>query len=146
MAGTPSVDAVDTSQQDMTQQDSESQSSKSQSSSLQRILIKATGIVLTLVLVFWGTHAISQSDPYTSAVLELTGNASRGKEIFVTNCATCHGLEANGEVGPDLRSVSEHKSRSALIKQVISGKTPPMPQFQPNEKDMADLLSFLETL
>ncbi|MGB3291490.1 MAG: cytochrome c, partial [Phormidesmis sp.] len=84
--------------------------------------------------------------PYVHSVLQLTGDHSRGREIFQLNCATCHGLERAGEVGPDLHGVSERKSRSALIHQVISGQTPPMPQFQPNEKDMADLLSFLETL
>ncbi|RDH51814.1 cytochrome C, partial [Mastigocladus laminosus WC112] len=32
------------------------------------------------------------------------------------------------------------------IHQVISGDTPPMPKFQPSAKEMADLLSYLETL
>ncbi len=101
---------------------------------------------LALGIVLWGVHALQESDPYVQSVLHLTGDASRGREIFQLNCATCHGLEAAGEVGPDLHGVSERKSRVALIEQVTSGKTPPMPQFQPNERDMADLLSFLETL
>jgi len=104
------------------------------------------GVAIALASLIWALVAHTHSDPYVSSVLQLTGDAGRGKEIFITNCATCHGLEAGGEVGPDLHSVSERKSRRALIEQVISGKTPPMPQFQPNEKDMADLLSFLETL
>jgi hypothetical protein len=33
-----------------------------------------------------------------------------------------------------------------LIQQVVSGNTPPMPQFQPEAKDMADLLEYLEQL
>lgn len=93
-----------------------------------------------------GIYALTPNDPYVQDVLQLTGNPSRGQDLFQLNCATCHGLEADGEVGPDLHDVSERRSRSALITQVISGQTPPMPQFQPNERDMADLLAFLETL
>lgn len=104
------------------------------------------GLLLAAVLTFWAVHTVRTSDPYVHSVLQLVGNRSRGREIFQLNCATCHGLDQAGVVGPDLHSVSERKSRLALIQQVISGKTPPMPQFQPNEKDMADLLSFLETL
>ncbi len=107
------------------------------------------GILVLLIAVgitFWATRSLRAQDPYVQSVLQRVGDANRGQEIFQMNCATCHGLAAAGEVGPDLRAVSERKSRVALIEQVISGKTPPMPQFQPNEKDMADLLSFLETL
>lgn len=113
---------------------------------LRRTVLLVVGIVMAAAIAFWGAHTMGQSDPYVHSVLEIAGDAKRGREIFQLNCATCHGLEASGEVGPDLHNVSERKSRVALIDQVISGKTPPMPQFQPNEKDMADLLSFLETL
>ncbi|MEM6449086.1 MAG: cytochrome c [Cyanobacteria bacterium P01_D01_bin.105] len=117
-----------------------------QTSLVQRVVLGIVSFVMAIALVFWGVHAFGRQDPYVGSVLQLTGDVSRGKEIFVMNCATCHGLKADGEVGPDLRNVAERKSRAALIEQVISGKTPPMPQFQPNERDMADLLSFLETL
>mgnify|MGYP001796553702 CR=1 FL=1 len=114
--------------------------------SIQRVLLMVAGLVLLLCLSLWGMYSLRPSDPYIQSVLQLTGDADRGREIFQLNCATCHGLDADGEVGPNLRDVSERKSKVALIKQVISGQTPPMPQFQPNERDMADLLSFLETL
>lgn len=117
-----------------------------QSSLLQRVLLSVVSFAIAIALLVGGYHAFATTDPYITSVLQLTGDATRGREIFIMNCATCHGLEANGEVGPDLRNVSERKSRAALIDQVISGQTPPMPQFQPNERDMADLLSFLETL
>jgi mono/diheme cytochrome c family protein len=85
-------------------------------------------------------------DPYIHNVLALHGNVTQGNAIFQMNCSGCHGLEANGKVGPSLRAVSTRKSRLALIEQVISGKTPPMPQFQPSPQEMADLLSYLESL
>jgi len=119
---------------------------KESSRSIRRVGAMVVSLVLLLCLSLWGLYSLQPSDPYIQSVLQLAGDAERGHDIFQLNCATCHGLEAAGEVGPDLHDVSERKSRVALIQQVISGQTPPMPQFQPNERDMADLLSFLETL
>lgn len=113
---------------------------------LQRAWIAVGALLIVAGTVFWTTHALGSQDPYARSVLQLAGDAERGQEIFQLNCATCHGLSAGGEVGPNLHNVSERKSRVALIRQVTSGQTPPMPQFQPNEKDMADLLMYLETL
>lgn len=48
--------------------------------------------------------------------------------------------------GLSLRDISAHKSRASLIRQVIKGDTPPMPQFQPSPQIMSDLLAYLETL
>lgn len=124
----------------------ESQADRRNNSLVRQVVTTIVGLALALGVVLWGAHALQASDPYVQGVLQLTGDVGRGREIFQLNCATCHGFEEVGEVGPDLHGVSERKSRVALIQQVTSGQTPPMPQFQPNKKDMADLLSFLETL
>ncbi len=113
---------------------------------MRRTITVVVGLLFLLCFSLGGVYALTPNDPYVQSVLQLTGDADRGHDIFQLNCATCHGLEASGEVGPDLHNVSERRSRSALITQVTSGQTPPMPQFQPNQRDMADLLSFLETL
>jgi mono/diheme cytochrome c family protein len=83
---------------------------------------------------------------YVRTVLNRPGDVKQGEAIFQMNCAVCHGATGNGNVGPSLRSVAARKSREGLIAQVISGKTPPMPQFQPSEQTMADLLSYLGSL
>ena len=85
-------------------------------------------------------------DPYIDQVLSYKGNIERGEAIFQVNCASCHGINGDGNVGPSLLSVSKHKSEIQIIEQVVSGKTPPMPKFQPSEQDMADLLSYLKQL
>lgn len=85
-------------------------------------------------------------DPYVHEVLALEGDAVLGHAIFQINCSGCHGIMADGKVGPSLKSVSSRKSRTKLIEQVISGQTPPMPKFQPSPQEMADLLSYLEGL
>lgn len=105
---------------------------------------------LTVVLIiFVANLAIRQwqlKDPYLKNVLSLTGDSIRGAAIFQMNCSGCHGLQADGRVGPSLQGVSKRKSKIGLIHQVTSGDTPPMPQFKPSPQDMADLLSYLEKL
>lgn len=101
------------------------------------------GVVLAGVFAF---YQLQTADPYIKSVLTLSGDPVNGHAIFQTNCAGCHGLEAQGRVGPSLDHISKRRSRVSLIHQVISGDTPPMPQFQPNPQEMADLLGFLEKL
>jgi mono/diheme cytochrome c family protein len=93
-----------------------------------------------------GWHSLQESNPYINSVLTKTGDPTLGHAIFQINCSGCHGLDARGRVGPSLRDISKRKSPHSLIEQVTSGNTPPMPQFQPNPQEMADLLSYLETL
>lgn len=106
------------------------------------------GIALLLVALAStiSIHLVRVSEPYIHDVLSLTGDSIRGKAIFQINCAGCHGVQADGRVGPSLHNVSKHKSEVGLIQQVISGQTPPMPKFQPSPQEMADLLSYLEKL
>lgn len=113
---------------------------------IQRIALMALAILLALLLGIFAVRIVRASDPYVKTVLSLTGDPVQGHAIFQINCAGCHGLEADGRVGPSLQGVSKHKSPYGLIHQVISGETPPMPKFQPSTKEMADLLSYLETL
>lgn len=118
----------------------------SSSSSLQRLLVFAGVLIACLLAAFFVVRHVYAADPYVQAVLALEGDRDRGQDIFQMNCAVCHGIEADGEVGPSLLGVSARKSKSKLIQQVVSGNTPPMPQFQPEAKDMADLLEYLEQL
>jgi mono/diheme cytochrome c family protein len=113
---------------------------------LQRFILVVLAILLTIFLSIFVIRVVQASDPYVKTVLSLKGDSVQGHAIFQINCAGCHGLEAYGRVGPSLQSVSRRKSQYGLIHQVTSGETPPMPKFQPNTKEMADLLSYLETL
>lgn len=106
------------------------------------------GVVLCLLVCLGGLGwwAWYQTDPYVQEVLHLAGNLNRGQAIFQTNCSVCHGLMANGNIGPSLQGVSQRRSPPRLIEQVIGGQTPPMPKFQPKAQDMADLLRYLQSL
>ncbi|MCS6814412.1 MAG: cytochrome c [Cyanobacteria bacterium] len=113
---------------------------------VQSVSVAILMVALIVLCVIFGIRYWQASDPYVSSVLLLQGDPQRGHAIFQLNCAGCHGMQADGMVGPSLLGVRARKSKVGLIHQVISGKTPPMPQFQPDSQDMADLLSYLESL
>ncbi|MFE1745247.1 c-type cytochrome [Coleofasciculus sp. H7-2] len=113
---------------------------------MQRLSLMALAAFLVILLALVGVNLFRVSDPYVKTVLTRTGDPVKGHAIFQMNCAGCHGLEAHGRVGPSLEAISKRKSRVRIIHQVISGDTPPMPQFQPSAQEMADLLRYLEKL
>ena len=62
------------------------------------------------------------------------------------NCAGCHGIKAQGLVGPNLQKVTYQQSDPKIINQIVKGQTPPMPSFQMEPQTMADLLAYLDSL
>ena len=98
-----------------------------------------------VVLVLWVLGS-AQRDPYIKASLELQGVVDHGGQLFRINCAGCHGLAGQGLVGPSLQGVSNNVKDPALVHQIISGETPPMPSFEMEPQSMADLLAYLHTL
>jgi len=114
--------------------------------SVQRIVVLVMTVFVVLLMLTIGIIASQRMEPYARDVLALKGNLVQGRAIFQMNCAGCHGSQADGRVGPSLLDVSSRKSKVSIIHQVTSGQTPPMPQFQPSPQEMADLLSYLETL
>lgn len=111
-----------------------------------RLLTIAIVILLICGSSVLGIYWQNSSDPYTRAVLSLEGDSQNGLAIFQINCAGCHNLGADLNVGPKLENISKRKSKRELIEQVVSGKTPPMPKFQPSEQEMADLLGYLSKI
>ncbi|MEM9274199.1 MAG: cytochrome c [Cyanobacteria bacterium P01_F01_bin.143] len=103
-------------------------------------------LMLICAIIGASIYFYPEESPYCQEVLSLEGNVQKGRDIFQINCAACHGATAEGNVGPSLRNVSRRKSKIALINQVVSGNTPPMPKFKPNSQEMADLLSYLEQI
>lgn len=52
-------------------------------------------VVITFILIVgWYLHEVSE--PYVQEVLSLKGDMNKGRAIFKTNCAECHGLQADG--------------------------------------------------
>ena len=101
--------------------------------------------VLTCVLLVLWVMGSSARNPYVIATRSLSGDAEHGGLLFRINCAGCHGIAGQGLVGPSLRGVSDRLSDPQLIHQVVSGETPPMPRFDVEPQEMADLLAHLKS-
>lgn len=112
----------------------------------QRLILAVALLALLVGIGILGNYWHQISDPYVREVLSLEGDTAKGHAIFQINCVGCHGLQAYENVGPSLQNVPKRKSKVEIIYQVVSGQTPPMPKFQPNPQEMADLLSYLEQL
>lgn len=113
---------------------------------LNRLILVVMVVMLIFGIGILGIYWQKTSDPYVKEVLSLEGNVDRGYAIFQINCSGCHNLHGDSSVGPSLKNISKHKSKVDIIQQVISGKTPPMPKFQPSHQEMADLLEYLSQL
>ena len=103
-------------------------------------------IVLACLLTVLWFYEVFKPDPYVNATLSLQGSLEQGEKLFKINCVGCHGISAQGLLGPDLHEVSSHLSEKEIINQVMQGKTPPMPSFQMDPQKMSDLLTYLKSL
>ncbi|MEZ4553411.1 MAG: c-type cytochrome [Dehalococcoidia bacterium] len=62
------------------------------------------GVVL-LSILFFGGYMLNESNRQVHATEEINERiAERGARLFVNNCRNCHGLEAEGHIGPALNS------------------------------------------
>jgi mono/diheme cytochrome c family protein len=115
----------------------------------QKLLMIATALLIAVAIAMTIIYWHQDSDPYTpylQEVLSLEGDTINGHDIFQINCSGCHASQIDGSVGPNLQNIAKRKSKTEIIKQVVSGRTPPMPKFQPSSQEMADLLNYLEQL
>ncbi len=113
---------------------------------LNRLLLIIMAVMLIVGFSILGIYWQKTSDPYAYDVLSLEGDPQKGLAMFQINCAGCHNLRADKNVGPRLEDITKRKSQRDIITQVTSGRTPPMPKFQPSKQEMADLLSYLNQL
>lgn len=109
-----------------------------------RILLPILAIIcISTFFLFFGTY---HSDPFIKQTLSTKGSIEKGNKIFRMNCVGCHGITAQGLVGPDLNEATSRLSDGKIINQVVKGLTPPMPSFEIDTQSMADLLSYMHSL
>jgi len=109
------------------------------------IALLLLSLICCLAILFWFISA-SHIDPFSQASKNLKGSTERGASLFRMNCVGCHGISAQGLVGPDLHGVTSRHNDKKIINQIIKGLTPPMPSFEMDPQSMADLLSYLHSL
>jgi putative heme-binding domain-containing protein len=72
------------------------------------------------------------------SVLDMTGDAKRGKVVFAQNCAVCHRAgDLGAELGPDLRSVGGW-SPDAILTAVLDPNRAVEPRFIAYDAKLAD--------
>ena len=116
--------------------------SLSQGNLLTLLVISVFACFSILLLLFLQ----EEEDPYINKSLNLHGSIENGRHLFRMNCVGCHGISAQGLLGPDLHEVSYHLSEKKIINQIMQGRTPPMPSFQMEPEQMANLLVYLKSL
>ncbi len=112
-------------------------------SSWRKIFLSASTIAL--LILFW-TIGNFQQDPFITETLSIQGEVLSGSKLFKINCVGCHGISAQGFVGPDLHEATQEMSDKKIINQVVRGLTPPMPSFEIEPQSMADLLAYMHSL
>lgn len=117
---------------------------KDQKISSWRIFLLSTATVAFIILL-WTIGSFKQ-DPFITETLSIQGEALSGSKLFKINCVGCHGISAQGFVGPDLHEATQEMSDKKIINQVIRGLTPPMPSFEIEPQSMADLLAYMHSL
>ncbi len=98
-----------------------------------------------LLIILWRVGNFKQ-EPFITETLSIQGDPLSGSKLFKINCVGCHGISAQGFVGPDLHEATEEMSDKKIINQVIRGLTPPMPSFEIEPQSMADLLEYMHSL
>ena len=127
---------------------SNSSSTAAEKTSNRAKIIKILAIVAisSCIILYFLNFERFQTDPYIARTLNLEGSLNKGEKIFKVNCVGCHGVSAQGLLGPDLHQVSKRLEDKKIINQIVKGRTPPMPRFQIDSQGMADLLSYLHSL
>jgi len=80
-------------------------------------------------------------------VIPPTGTpVNQGYELFMLNCAHCHGTDARGDEGPDLHGVT--KSDQRIVSIIQNGIKGEMPKFSGklNDSETRALVAFIRTL
>lgn len=103
----------------------------------------SSGLHISIALAQEGPPA--QTGPATPAAKP---DIENGKRQFAQNCSTCHGINAGGEVGPDLHGVVTKLGDSAvhdIIRRGIPGTAMPGSSTM-SEKQTSDIVGYLHTL
>ena len=108
-------------------------------------MIFLSAATLAFLIFFWRLGDFKQ-DPFIAETLTTEGEVISGSKLFKINCVGCHGISAQGFVGPDLHEATKAMSDKKIINQVIRGLTPPMPSFEIEPQSMADLLAYMHSL
>ena len=109
--------------------------------------LAAIGIALAAGELFQTKPAATSNGAEETLEIPPAGTlANQGYKLFMNNCAHCHGVDATGDEGPDLRGVTKSDAKIAsYIKNGIKGEMPKFGQ-KLSDADVQALIAFIRSL
>jgi cytochrome c551 len=91
-------------------------------------LLMGTTLVMGLAACGGGTDTSKKStDTGTKTTTDNTASAGDASKIFSQHCASCHGDNLQGQVGPNLQKVGSKYSKDQILGILKNGKQGGMP-------------------
>lgn len=89
--------------------------------------------------------AIACQGKHVNDILDLEGDPEAGQSLYGSNCASCHGDDAQGSSGPNI--VDGSADGENFVEVVLSGEEE-MPAFDGDleDQEIADILAFVQAL
>ena len=117
-------------------------------SAMRRTLPFAVLVAVAPVALLAPAHAQNRAaqNPPPRAQNSPAGNAQKGKDAFATHtCATCHGPEAQGAVGPALAPPPRAFRDFVQYVRQPAGKMPPFTPQALSDAELTDIYAFLQS-
>jgi mono/diheme cytochrome c family protein len=103
-------------------------------------------LLAILVASFAASQTGAAQNQAARAQNAAAGNAQKGKDAFATHmCATCHGPEGQGAVGPTLAPPPRALPDFTRYVRQPAGKMPPFTPQAVSDGDLADIYAFLQS-
>lgn len=113
-----------------------------------RSCLIAAGLTVSLCLMSQA-HAQEAAAPVAQAASAPTASSgpdlAKGRRTYQRNCAVCHGLRAEGGLGPPLQGIGQRMSADELTRQLVEPRGS-MPRMVPSPVDpgmLPDLRAYL---
>lgn len=84
-------------------------------------LIAIIGIVLAIVISYWGAHIVNQQQAAKKGGTQTQTTAQKPEQIFAQNCSACHGQNLQGGAGPNLQHIGSQLSKAKILHQIKNG-------------------------
>ncbi|MFC4618018.1 cytochrome c550 [Camelliibacillus cellulosilyticus] len=87
-------------------------------------IIAVLGIVLMISMSGWGSHAAHEraaKEKGASTQQKANASSQSPEDIFKQNCATCHGQNLEGGMGPNLKTIGSKWSKDKILNQIKNG-------------------------
>ncbi len=97
-------------------------------------LIAVLGLTLMIVISFVGLNQMDQVNGDGGEEKEEEAATTDPEKIYSQNCASCHGSDLSGQVGPSLQKVGSKLSKDEITDIIKNGKGSMPPQQLGNEQ------------